>query len=176
MSTLAAVLEQLGGAWTWPFDSGTDAGPRGQIITAFAGAFAGAYGAQWISERNKRHTDVAKELRETNAAVALAATNCNVLINLKKQHVRDLKQRYDEEKAQFLAYFELTDAERAHVPPPVAELDLQTLRLPRLPLDEMRQTVFEKISATDRPLLLTSMILAEVEELNISLSQRYELK
>lgn len=49
--------------------------------------FNGAWGAQNISERRKRHLDLMMELRETNSAVALAATTFSVFANMKEQHV-----------------------------------------------------------------------------------------
>ena len=73
------------------------------IGTLFA-AFAGAYGAHWIIERNKRRDEWLRELRITNAAIMVSFEICNSFLSLKGQQVRDLGFQYNRDKNAFIEF------------------------------------------------------------------------
>ncbi|MGH8730204.1 MAG: hypothetical protein ACREVF_00660 [Burkholderiales bacterium] len=74
------------------------------LLGSLAGAFAGAAAAQRIAERSKHREELLREIRNTNAAIALAFGVCNTLLALKKQHVKSLKESYDAQKAALLEF------------------------------------------------------------------------
>src|SRR5689334_19372520 len=76
------------------------------FIVAGTGAFAGAYGAQIITERSKLREELTKEIRNTNAAISISFGICNFLLSMKHQHVKDLKEKYDAQRKDFFAHFE----------------------------------------------------------------------
>ncbi len=57
------------------------------LIGTISAAFAGAYGAHWIIERNKRREEWQRELRITNAAIMVSFEICNSFLSLKIQRV-----------------------------------------------------------------------------------------
>ncbi|MGO4683551.1 hypothetical protein [Hyphomicrobium sp. 2TAF46] len=139
---------------------------------AFAAAFAGAWGAQNIAERRKRHVDLTAELRETNAAVALAATVFSVLTNMKEQHIACLRGNFHLTKR--AVEFQRRIPKDQQQPFDV-RFDMRTISLPSMPIDRLRSIVFERITITGRGIQLASMLMLQVEELKISCSRRNEL-
>jgi hypothetical protein len=119
-------------------------------IFSCAGAFAGAYGAQWIVARGKEREELLAEIRNTNATTVVALGICNTFLAIKKQHVKRLKESFDRQKADYLA--RAHKYRRSELPPgdaaPPLLFDLQVLVLPPfdLPLDTLRHQIFEKIS------------------------------
>ena len=61
------------------------------IISTLVAAFAGAYGAQYIVERNRKKEVFLKEIRNTNAAIAVAFTISNSFLSLKQQHIKSIE-------------------------------------------------------------------------------------
>src|SRR3989344_5441444 len=70
------------------------------LITALAGAFAGAYGGQWIVRKFQEDKELLEEIRSTNAAITVSIEICNTCLALKRQHVRSLKENFDQQKQQ----------------------------------------------------------------------------
>ena len=71
------------------------------LIGTFVAAFAGAYGAYTIIERNKRREDWQRELRITNASIMVSFEICNSFLGLKKQHTKDLGLQFERAKTSF---------------------------------------------------------------------------
>lgn len=71
------------------------------FTTSLAGAFAGAYAAQRIAERGKIRDELTKEIRATNSGLILTLTITNLAIAIKKQHVKKMKESYDEDLRRF---------------------------------------------------------------------------
>jgi hypothetical protein len=164
---LPSVLDVVAAVETWT--------PTQPIIRdfaiAFAAAFAGAWGAQNIAERRKRHLDLTAELRETNAAVALAATVFSVFANLKEQHVATLWGNFRLLKRAMEFQRQIPQPERRefHI-----GFDMKTMSVPSMPIDRLRSIVFERISITGRPIQLASILFSEIDELKISCARRNE--
>ena len=58
------------------------------------GAFGGAIGAQYITERVAKRRELLSELRQTNKAILISSQICNSTLALKKQFVQPLSEKY----------------------------------------------------------------------------------
>ena len=74
------------------------------IIIPLSASFLGAWTAQHIAERNRFRDDLTKEIRNTNAALAVAFTVCNTGMALKRQHVQRISTEFEESKADFVEH------------------------------------------------------------------------
>jgi hypothetical protein len=143
------------------------------IAGSLAGAFAGAYGAQLIAEREKYREQLLKEIRGANTAIMLSFGICNSLLGVKKQHVKTLKEDFDNQKKTLLEFIKqrelglINSQQEFHY-----KADFQTLSLPPLPLDILNTQVFEKITLTGRPISLTTTLTQTVHNLSESLAMR----
>lgn len=146
------------------------------LLGALAGAFAGATAAQRIAERSKHREELLREMRNVNAAIALAFGICNTLLALKKQHVKSLKETYDVQKAALLEFERQRNAGEIQRDK-VFKLksDLQTLNPQSFPMDTLRMVVFERLSIIGRPLNLVVTLSQTVQNLEESLSKRNSL-
>lgn len=125
------------------------------FTTALAGAGAGAYSAQWIVERRDKKRRLLEEIRSTNAAIIVAFEIINTFCAMKSQHVKRLKETFDDQRQKFDAFRE----KRRHgivAPSEIFEFqaDFETLPLPKNPTGVLQTLLFEKISVTGRPLSL----------------------
>lgn len=136
---------------------------------AFAAAFAGAWGAQNITERRKHQLDLTAELRETNAAVAIAATLFTVFANLKEQHIATLRGDFHLAKRAVEFQRKLPKDQQGRLE---VRFDMRTITLPSMPVDRLRSIVFERITITGRGIQLASMLMLQIEELRISCARR----
>jgi hypothetical protein len=144
--------------------------------TAMAGAFAGAWGAQYIAERSKYRDELIKEIRNINAASVVAFGICNSLLSLKKQHVKALKENFYSQKKLLTDHRGKVQA-RAIDPKTAFEFqaDLQTLTAPQFPIDILREQIFERLSLVGRPLNLTTTLSETLHCLNWSIERRNQL-
>lgn len=147
------------------------------FIVAGSGAFAGAYAAQLIVEKSTTRKELAKEMRNANACIALAFGICNSLLALKKQHVKRLKDNYTADREQFFAHLSQNNAPTSGRPPFVFQFtaDLQTLYLPYQPIEVLQENVFNNLTVKGRPLNLTVSLSGIVQDLKASLTMRNEL-
>ncbi|MDG4474626.1 hypothetical protein [Thiovibrio frasassiensis] len=146
------------------------------LIGALAGAFAGAVAAQRTAERGKHREELLREIRNTNAAIAIAFGIVTSLLALKKQHVKDLKSRFEVQKAELLEYKRKRQTGEIQRDTPFAlQADLQTLQALPLPTDTLRVVVFEKLSLVGRPLNLVITLIQVIHSLNESLTKRNSL-
>lgn len=123
------------------------------LLSALAGAFAGALGAQRIAERSKSKADLLKELRNTNAAITLAVTICNAALALKKQHVTPMSAEYAKQKQDALAAMDV--AARGEGPSFYhLTADLKLFPVPETPIDSIKSILFNNISVHGRALAL----------------------
>jgi hypothetical protein len=146
------------------------------LIGALAGAAAGAFAAQRIVERGKHRDEVLKEIRNTNAAIALAFTITNTFLAMKNQHIKALKEKYDAQQA------ELEEFKRKRKAGEIApnevfcfQADFETLAPQAVPVDTLRDIVFERLTITGRPLSLVTVIMQTVKNLEESLIKRNSL-
>jgi gas vesicle protein len=145
------------------------------LLGALAGAFAGATAAQRIAERSKYREELLHEIRNTNAAIALAYGICESFLALKKQHVKNLKEGYDTQKADALEF--LQKCEKGENKDEVFrfQADMQTLQAQTLPMDSLRSVVFERLSIVGRPLNLVVTLSQTAQCLEDSIERRNAL-
>jgi hypothetical protein len=146
------------------------------LLGSLAGAFAGAAAAQHIAERSKLREEMLREMRNINAAVALAFGICNGFLALKKQHVKALKDAYDTGRADLLEFKRKRKAgEIAPDVPFEFKADLQTLQSQEHPTDILRSIIFERLSTVGRPLNLVVALNQAAEDLKNSMAKRNSL-
>jgi len=95
---------------------------------------------------------------------------------MKKQHIKALKEAYEDQKTALSVHKQRVDSGQI---PRGTEFrftaDLQTLCLPALPVDILQKQIFEKLSVAGRPLSLATTIAQSVHSLGGSLEKRNEL-
>ncbi len=145
------------------------------IGTIFA-AFAGAYGAHWIIERNNRRKEWERELRITNAAIMVSFEICNSFLSLKKQQVKDLGVQYKHVKNSFVEF--QNGRRNGQISPDktfVFPADFRSMNPMTMPDEILIKQVFEQIYADARAYVLTNTLIRTVDSLNQSIVQRNEL-
>lgn len=146
------------------------------FTTAFAGAAAGAWGAQHVAERAKLREDWINEIRNTNKASLVAFGICNALLSMKRQHIKPLKVNFDGQKAALERHRE--QQRLGQLPKDVAfelRMDLQTLSPQRLPIEILQRQLFEQLSLVGRPLNLATTLGQVLDGLEGSLEERNDL-
>ena len=146
------------------------------IAGSLAGAFAGAYGAQRIAERGKQRNELLKEIHNTNSTIMVAFGICNSLLSLKKQHVKSLKDTYDDQKAKLKEHLNKKGKKSVEENKVFKfTADLQSLSSILLPLDVLQKQAFEKMSLKGRPLSLVTTLDQTVHSLNTFIEKRNQL-
>lgn len=141
-----------------------------------AGAFAGAWAAQRIAEKEKLRDQLLKEIRSINTAIMLAFGICNSLLSIKRQHVKALKENFDAQAAALQDYKKKRDAGLISKEAEFHFLaDLQLLTLPPLPIDILQTVAFEKATLGGRPINLTTTLGQTIHNLSLSMAMRNKL-
>lgn len=144
------------------------------VFGALAGAFAGAWAAQRIASRVKLREELQKELRNTNAGITLALTTANLVLALKKQHVRDLKKSYNADCDRHKEHMQkgATWEERG-----LFELSLNLLNYQVLtpPLGTLQEIVMGRLSTSGRALASVTSLADAFGNLNYVIAMRNEL-
>lgn len=142
------------------------------LIGVLAGAFAGARAAQNVAERSKQKDQLLSQIRATNAAISASFVFCNLLIALKRQHVKPLYETFVAKRAELAEFHAKRRAGKIPTDHPfVFTADLRTLQMPLLPVQLIERLVFDKLSVIGRPLALTTS-LAGVASTLADLMQR----
>lgn len=129
------------------------------LVGALAGAFAGAYGAQRVADRSKLRQDLQTEIRNTNAAIALAFGIANSALSCKKQHFLPMRDKYQKEQTR---YKEWITKRRIGAIQGNARFEIRAdlVLFPDLcpPIEPLQELVFSKITSTSRVINLTSTL------------------
>ena len=144
------------------------------FIIAAAGAMGGAYGAQIITEKTRSKEDLLKEIRNTNASLALTFSICNSVLSLKAQHVQRMKETHAEQKTRFLEHVARRNRGE-HVEEFRFLADWQTISSPYLPIEILQKQLFEKLSVRGRALNLVTTLAQTLETLKETFEKRNEL-
>ena len=146
------------------------------FVSASAGAFGGALGAQMISEKIRRREDLQKEIRNTNAAIMVAFSICNSYLISKDHNVNPLKESFDRHKLEFEEFDKRSrkalNGERAVFE---FEADFRTITPLSIRTDLLQTFAFEKISLNGRPLVLVDTLTQTISSLNSSIVKRNQL-
>jgi len=146
------------------------------LIGALAGAFAGATAAQRLAERGKAHEELLKEIRNTNAATAIAFGICNNALSLKKQYVKGLKEQYIKQLTELDEFnTKIFTGEIKKGESFWYEANLQLIQPPLLLIDTLQTLMFERLSIIGRPLHTLQALVSSVQTVNDSLTKRNEL-
>lgn len=143
------------------------------IAGSLAGAFAGARAAQRIAEKTRNKEELLREIRNTNAATMVAFGICNSLISAKKQHIKSLKEGFDQQK--ILAKDALSKQQAGQGSVFEFHADFRTLPALNLPTSILQKQIFEKLSLHGRPIALITTLSQSIDGLNLVLMKRNQL-
>jgi hypothetical protein len=144
-------------AWVWE-------GAR-LFVGPLAGALAGALTAQAIAKRNAKIQRQLDELRATNAAVSATRAIVASIAALKQQHVRPMKETYEEQ-------VEARDAAQSSGHPFHFSADLETLPPVRTALPMLEKLLYERVSAPAGALGLFAVVSQAIGGINDAIESR----
>lgn len=116
------------------------------IAGAFAGAWAGGRIAQILAMRSKEKEELAREIRNANAAATMASALCDDLAGSMRQYVRPLKQQYETDLATVTALLAAEAAPNGTASPLTVVANLQQLSGPALHTEPLQRLIFNDIS------------------------------
>src|SRR6516164_2632197 len=139
----------------------------GTLVAGAFGAFAGA----WAAGRVHTKRAIVAELNSISAALALCFSIRGLFIGLKKQHVRPLRDRFEQAKHEF------QEATKGRKGPVIYTLltDFQTMTPVRAPTEALERHVFEKISLRGRALVAAVTLVGAIDGLDKSIKYRNDL-
>jgi hypothetical protein len=123
------------------------------LIGSLSGAFGGAIAAQRVIERTKRREVLLSEFRNNNAAIVVSLSICNSILSLKKQHSLPLYEKFKADQAAIEKFNE--NAFLGNLAGEKIfqyEADFKIFSAPSIPIDTLKDLVFNKISANGRAL------------------------
>lgn len=143
------------------------------FTTSLAGAFAGAIAAQRIAEKGKFREELVKEFQHTNAVISLATATACLALALKKQHVKALKNSYDDDLRNFEAHKEKVLRRQIAANTPF-EMNPNLLYLPEIspPTVTIQDIVISRLSTVGRTISAVTALTDAVGNLNGALSRR----
>lgn len=146
------------------------------LVGALAGAFAGAIAAQRIAEKGKFREELIKEFHYTNSALALSMAVTNVAMALKKQHVKNLKDSYDEDQQRFLEFKTKIRKGEIDAKTPF-ELSPNLLFLEKIspPVGSLQEIILSRLLVVGRAIPAVTALADAVTNLNGALTKRNEL-
>lgn len=126
--------------------------------------------------RTKFREERIAELKNCAAARAAVFAACNSALTLKKQLVKPMYDRFNKDKAKHAAYLAARAfGQRQGNAPYVFQVDCHTFPAPTIPMETLRDLVYNKLSVHARALALTGEIEAALNGLARALSQREEV-
>lgn len=127
------------------------------------GAFGGAVGAQYITERGARRREYLSEIKQTNKAILISSQICNSALAIKKQFVQPLSENYSQTRAdiEYSSKLKLLEGDQIYV-----ELDLVKFPAPSLPMEALRNLVFSSLSVVGKEL----SAVTEIERAHVGLA------
>jgi len=146
------------------------------FTTSLAGAFAGAIAAQRIAEKGKFREELAKEFQHTNAVISLATATACLALALKKQHVKALKNSYDDDLTNFEVHKDKVLRREVAANTPF-EMTPNLLYLQEIspPTATIQDIVLSKLSTVGRTISAVTALTDAVRNLNGALSRRNDL-
>ena len=143
------------------------------LLGSLAGAFGGAWAAQRIANKNKLRDDLLKEIRNTNAAAMMLYGIANSHLGMKSEHIQSMRDKYEEEQTKLDLFLK---AKKAGTVPPRQTFeftaDLQTLKPLLSPTEPIQRLMFDQISITGAALSVLPILLATIQSLNETLTDR----
>lgn len=145
-------------------------------VVAAVGGLVGAYGGYYIVSKIQKKEDSIKEVRNTNAATIISFSIWNFFIGLKKQHVRDLWERYNLEYQRWETHLSNVMLKKAN-PNEVFELltDFRLLQPIITPINLLQEQIFNKISLAGHPILALNALAQAIHSLSNAIETRNNL-
>ena len=145
------------------------------FVSAGAGAFGGALGAQMISEKTRRKEDLQKEIRNTNTAIMVAFGISNSYLMLKDKNVNPLKENFEKQKLELEEFERSRKALNGENAVFEFQADFQIITPLSIRTDKLETLTFEKISLNGRPLALVDALTNTIHALDIFILKRNQL-
>lgn len=146
------------------------------LLGSLAGAFAGAIAAQRIVENTRTRDELVKELRNTNAASMASFVTCNAVLALKKQHIHSLTEQFKSDRAAVQAlHAQYQTGKEQGTKPFHFTSNFNSFSAPFVPVEPLKDLLFNKLSLTGRPLALGIAIEDAAGNLAQSLAARQAL-
>lgn len=142
------------------------------FVGGLTGAVGGALGAQHIVERRRKRDELISELRAINSAITISHSACNSALSIKKQHFIDMQKQFMEDRARIVDIATRAAQGERSAGKTHFVADLQLFPGPTIPLETLKDLVFQRISAHGRPLALISAIEQAFVGLNDALVRR----
>lgn len=145
-------------------------------IGSLLGALGGAWAAQRIADKSRRRTLLIDEIRACNAAIDVANPILNSFLNLKAQHVLQMKHEYDEQAG----LIEVNRLGRAAgwIDDAVAlnlRVDQGSLPLMKVPIGHLQSIIETKITVSGRPQGLVAQLAESIDRANDMIQCRNDL-
>ncbi|HVK56740.1 MAG TPA: hypothetical protein VM532_17150 [Burkholderiales bacterium] len=122
--------------------------------------------AQRIADRAKQREALLQEIRSTNAAIMVAFTISNAALAFKKQFTKDVYETYKTKKTELQEFLMLrAQGQQLANLPFEFQADFRTLQMPLVPIDVLRTQLYEKISASGRPLAAVAALAGSIASL-----------
>jgi hypothetical protein len=134
------------------------------LASGFAGAFAGATAAYWLERRTRKRQELVQEVRNVNAFIMTAFNIFLTFMRLKDQCTKPLKEDYNN----FCTALSAATPEN----PCTLSADFQSIDPVHIPIDILRQQVFEKISGDGNTQAWMIYLEEASNKLKLSLEQR----
>jgi hypothetical protein len=131
--------------------------------TAATGSFFGAVGGFFLVEYSNFRKGIYQKVIAINVAISFSLDILNTMLSFKKQHVKNLYERYTNDKKKFID--DLAAATKGVKRELNYLSDWQTLVMPTLPTDLLFKNIQEKVNLSGKALLLLTTILRVAEGL-----------
>lgn len=139
------------------------------MLGSLAGALAGAYGAAWIVERQSIKKSIVDEVRSTNAAISLTVFILNSSLMMKRQHIRNMVQKYNNHKNIFFDRSNKLGTEEIHF-----EGDWENLPPTDLPITPLRDLIYNKVDSSSSIITIFSILETIQGHLSDAIQSRNE--
>lgn len=147
----------------------------GSLLALFVAFFVVWWQQQRQAQAKFRDERIA-ELRNCAAARAAAFAACNSALTLKKQIVKPMYERFKGEQSAHTAFVAArASGQRQGNAPYVLNIDGHTFPAPTIPIETLRDLVYNKLSVHARALALTGEVEAALHGLARAISQREEV-
>ncbi|TSD75209.1 hypothetical protein FFI16_001845 [Pseudomonas sp. KBS0710] len=143
------------------------------IIGVLAGTVIGAGVIGYITKKNKIREQLTKEIRDTNAAIALALAITKCTINLKRKYTKPLDENYYSARGKNLDI--VARAQAGLLQNEATQINLVKLDPIAPPTALLLDIVSSRISASGRALAVVSELNGAITNLNTVLKRRNDL-
>jgi len=145
------------------------------LLATLVAAGGGAWAVQSVMNKKERRSELRKELNATTASMVLSYSIRNTFLNMKQDLVRPLRNRYVAEKQAFDQA--VAEAKKPGAARIVHEIkaDLQTLTMPRTPIETLERHVFEKMTLNSRGQAAVLTLSGSIDTLREAVAFRNKL-